>query len=535
MRFWREYRPATVAVAPSVLALLVAAAGVMLLFSGATPSDPMRFLWLAQYTPLILIEISHFLSSILGLALVMMAFGLSRRLDAARMASLLLLPVAAMLALLKGFEWEEAAILMTVFVCPAAVPRSVSQGRAADPHGGDARLDGLGHRGHGRRGDRRLVVVPERRLRPEDLPRRHLRPRRRRRPRGALFGGGGGAAAGVRPLAPGGDAGAAARWPATTIPTFSKVRAILAAAENAEPGSNLALLGDKRFLFSESGGSFLMFGVRGRSWIAMGPPVGRRDERTELFWRFRELADAHAARPGFYALGPDDLPDLVDLGFSIQKIGESAAVPLASFSLEGRRARQPAPQLAQDRRGRRAASRCWAPIGSARRWTSCARLRRLARAPRRATRRPSAWATSIRPTSAEFPVAVARVDGRIVAFATLWTTAQQERVLDRPDALRRRRAEGRDGLPVRRADRLGRRPGLPGVRVRHGAAGGARGPAAGADHVAGRPAAVRARRGHLQFPGRAPLTRTSTTRSGRRATSPRRASGRSRSCWPTSA
>ena len=75
-------------------------------------------------------------------------------------------------------------------------------------------------------------------------------------------------------------------------PDFLRVRSILASAEDAEPGSNLALLGDKRFLFSESGGSFLMFGVRGRSWLAMGPPVGRRDERTELFWRFRELADA---------------------------------------------------------------------------------------------------------------------------------------------------------------------------------------------------------------------------------------------------
>ena len=35
--------------------------------------------------------------------------------------------------------------------------------------------------------------------------------------------------------------------------------------------------------------------------------------------------------------GPDDLPDLVELGFSIQKVGESAAVPLESFSMEGRR------------------------------------------------------------------------------------------------------------------------------------------------------------------------------------------------------
>ena len=129
MRFWRELRPAAVTVAPGVLALVVAGSGVMLLFSGATPSDPMRFLWLAQYTPLILIEISHFLSSIIGLALVLMAFGLSRRLGAARMASLLLLPIAAMLALLKGFEWEEAAILMTVFL--ALLPFSEAFPRAA--------------------------------------------------------------------------------------------------------------------------------------------------------------------------------------------------------------------------------------------------------------------------------------------------------------------------------------------------------------------------------------------------------------------
>src|SRR6185503_18899000 len=54
--------------------------------------------------------------------------------------------------------------------------------------------------------------------------------------------------------------------------------------------------------------SFLMFGVRGRSWLALGAPVGRRDERLELMWRFRELADSHAARPGFYALSAGDLP-----------------------------------------------------------------------------------------------------------------------------------------------------------------------------------------------------------------------------------
>src|SRR5690606_2753590 len=88
-------------------------------------------------------------------------------------------------------------------------------------------------------------------------------------------------------------------------------------------------------LFSASGESFLMFGVRGRSWISLGAPVGRRDERMDLMWRFRELADAHAARPGFYGLDAEHLPDVVELGFAIHKVGESAAVALDTFTIEG--------------------------------------------------------------------------------------------------------------------------------------------------------------------------------------------------------
>ena len=120
-------------------------------------------------------------------------------------------------------------------------------------------------------------------------------------------------------------------------PDFDHVRQILQAAEGCAPDAGLALLGDKRFLFSQSGRSFLMFGVRGRSWIAMGAPVGLKAEAHELLWRFRELADAHAARPGFYGLGPEHLPEMVEMGFAIQKAGEAAVVPLESFSLQGRK------------------------------------------------------------------------------------------------------------------------------------------------------------------------------------------------------
>jgi phosphatidylglycerol lysyltransferase len=205
-------------------------------------------------------------------------------------------------------------------------------------------------------------------------------------------------------------------------PQFARVRAVLGKAEAAEPGSNLALLGDKRFLFSASGDSFLMFGVRGRSWIALGAPVGRRDERLELMWRFRELADSHAARPGFYGLSVDDLPDVVELGFSIQKVGESAAVPLDTFSIEGRR-----------RGNLRRAWRKAAEDGASFEVVQGEGLMSLMPALQAIS---DEWLShhaggekafsmgSFRASYVgEFPVAVVRFEGRPVAFASLWTTA----------------------------------------------------------------------------------------------------------------
>src|SRR5262249_6892590 len=54
--------------------------------------------------------------------------------------------------------------------------------------------------------------------------------------------------------------------------------------------AQLALLGDKHILFSEDRRCFVMFGVQGRSWIAMGDPVVDVDNATvDLVWRFKEL------------------------------------------------------------------------------------------------------------------------------------------------------------------------------------------------------------------------------------------------------
>ncbi|HEY1016792.1 MAG TPA: phosphatidylglycerol lysyltransferase domain-containing protein, partial [Herpetosiphonaceae bacterium] len=320
--------------APSISALLVAAAGAMLLASAATPSLPTRFVVLLAFAPSLLIEVSHFLSSLLGLSLLLIAFGLRSRLDAAWAAAMVVLPTAAVLAVFKGLAWEEAATLalLTLLLLPArpAFWREAALSRMAVTPGwlasmaavmAGAALLGWWSFTHADFG----ATPWWKSLADKDLSR-------------AIRSS---AAAAILLFVIG--AWRLVATPATPKvageddPDFARVRAILATAEDAEPAANLALLGDKRFIFSPSGASFLMFGVRGRSWIALGPPVGPRGERLEMFWRFREQAYAHAARIAFYGLGPDDLPDVVELGLAIQKTGELALTPLEGFSLEGRK------------------------------------------------------------------------------------------------------------------------------------------------------------------------------------------------------
>ena len=121
-----------------------------------------------------------------------------------------------------------------------------------------------------------------------------------------------------------------------TPPTTADLeRARRIAAEQLRPDGMLALMGDKSFLFSDSGKSFLMFAKRGRTWAALGDPVGLPEEWPELVWRFVELADAHGGRTAFYQVPASSLPIYLDAGLKLLKVGEDAHVPLASFSLNG--------------------------------------------------------------------------------------------------------------------------------------------------------------------------------------------------------
>ena len=54
--------------------------------------------------------------------------------------------------------------------------------------------------------------------------------------------------------------------------------------ESPKTYANLALLDDKEFLFSPDKRAFIMYGVQGQSWIAMGDPVGPEDRWKDLIW-----------------------------------------------------------------------------------------------------------------------------------------------------------------------------------------------------------------------------------------------------------
>ncbi len=74
-----------------------------------------RLYWLNDILPLPIIEFSHFLGSLAGVALLFLAIGLQRRLDAAYQLTLLMLGGGVVFSLAKGLDWEEALTLALMF------------------------------------------------------------------------------------------------------------------------------------------------------------------------------------------------------------------------------------------------------------------------------------------------------------------------------------------------------------------------------------------------------------------------------------
>jgi len=420
-------------IVPQALAIGTFAAGIVLLHSGALPAVGSRLHWMSRLMPLSVTEVSHFLGSLAGLMLLLLARGLQRRLDAAYVMVVGSLGAGIVFALLRGFDYEEASILAVVLLCLLPFRRQFYRRSSllAEPFTpGWVSATGMaliGFIGLGLFAFRNVAYR-------DDLwwtfTLRGDAPRFLRASVGVVaLAACVGLAKLLRPAPP---------EPGTPHDEeLSRAREIVARAPRTS--ANLALLGDKRFLFSASGRSFLMYAVKGRSWVTMGDPVGEPEEISELLWAFRELCDRHDGRMAFYEVHRDRLHAYAEMGLTMLKLGEEAHVPLEAFSLEGRARKELRHVIRQAER-----DGCRFEIvpasGVPALMPALQEISDAWLADKKAREKGFSLGRFDPGYLANFPMALVRSNGRIEAFGNVWAGAGQEYSVDlmrsRPDAPR---------------------------------------------------------------------------------------------------
>jgi phosphatidylglycerol lysyltransferase len=408
---------------PQILAVVAFAAGAILLLSGATPALEWRLAWLADFLPDAVVGGSHMLGAVIGVSLLFLARGIQRRLDVAYHLTVLMLVLGMAASLLRGADFEAALVLglMLVAFMPhrnrftrhsslfsdrfspgwivamvlvlvtttGLVVFSVSHGRLAEDFWLTFTLDAS------------ISNV--------------LR---------AWVGAGvaGLCLAIMRLLAP-----APYRPAPVTDTDMNFVRAIVGRCPHTR--ANLALLGDKTFEFSASRQSLLMFGVTGRTWVSMGPPVGRDEDASELIWQFREACDRHSGRPVFYGVPQDKLHLFWDTGLSLMKIGEEAIVDLPSFHLNGA-GRQGLRYKKNNLEKNGCEFAMIPPSGFAAIETEVRTVSEAWLALKHAREKRFSLGCYDPAYLSHFHTAVVRKDGRILAFGNVWTGGHSELAID---------------------------------------------------------------------------------------------------------
>ncbi len=402
--------------APAILAVATFAVGAMLLFSSATPSLPDRSRILDRVFISPVTESAYFLSTLVGLALLLISRGLQRRLDGAYILTIPLLVAGIVFSLLKGLDYEEAivlAMLLAAFV-PARRHFSHRASLLAEPFTVSWLIG--------------IALVLSAAVWLAMFSSTHVLFSADSWSHSALIGG-----TPITLAATLGGVCCAALVGAMTllrtvpppvaVPSAidqDQLREVVATA--AHTAANLALVGDKGVLFSDDRKSFLMYGIAGRSWVAMGDPVGPSGARPDLARRFRALARENGGRAVFYLVTPENLSTYIDMGFSVNKIGETALIRLDTFSLDGASRKS----LRRARKTALEAGCAFSVVPAAGVGALLSELRDVS----------NSWLASKRGKEKGFslgyfderylkqcPTAVVRRDGRMVAFANLWGTA----------------------------------------------------------------------------------------------------------------
>ena len=518
---------ATERITPAVLAAFTFLCGLLLLFSGATPAAPGRLGLLHRILPLGVIETSHFLGSVAGAGLLVIAHGLARRLDAAYYFSTILIVVGTVASLLKGGDVEEATVLLAVLAV-LSVARPAFDRRAAffETRFSGAWLAALA----GALGASiwlGLFAFKHVEYASDLWWRFELAGDASRFLRGSV-----GAAIVVLLV---GLARLTSPAPHVVEPPSDEdlADAHRVIETQASTQANLVFLRDKAVLFSTRRDGFVMYGVRGRSWVAMGDPVGPASARRDLIRAFLERVDDFGGVPVFYEVGAGGLHHYADFGLAFQKLGEEAHVDLRRFTTagaHGSKFRQAVRRL--EREGGTFRVIPAADVGAV-----LPALRRVSDdwlARKSAGEKGFSLGFFDEAYLRRFPVAVVERDGVIEAFANLWPGAH--RVELSVDLMRftQRRAEVGHGGVARAPHAVGPGTRVRGVLARHGAALGVRAFAGRVAVATRRRLRLHARRGRSTASRGCVPSRRSSSRGGSRAISRIAAASACRVSSPTS-
>jgi phosphatidylglycerol lysyltransferase len=297
-------------VVPKVLAVFTFLGGALLLFSGAKPPEPVRLQWLGATLPLAAIEAAYVAASVTGVGLLVLAHGIAHRLSSAYRATLVLLVVGIVTSLVKGGDYEEALLLCALLAVLLPTwghfdrKRSFWQTRFA-PAGILATVVvvaasiWLGLLAHREVGD--VSLLPWRFDLRDDAA-RFLRAS---------------AAAALALLAFGIARFLRPRPIEVEPPTPADVAEAAGISERHSEQDVAALLrGSRSLLWSTARDAFLVYGVHGRTWVALGEPVGPRESAAEVVRRFVERADDFNAQPVFFGIPAERLALYTDFGLA---------------------------------------------------------------------------------------------------------------------------------------------------------------------------------------------------------------------------
>lgn len=314
---------------PQSLALLTAFGGLVLIGSGVIPALEDRMIVVSKWIPFPIIEISHLVASVVGFGLLILAREVWRKNQAAFRSLIILLLVGALASLAKGLDYEESLVLLLIalillpfkssfyrkapmfsnlgigkyewtlglilisatilgFFAYTDVPYSHDLWFTFDPHGNAPRFM------------RSMAVLLG--LFFVFILREYTK--------GPIY--------------------------KLTLPTpeeLTIIQNILLGVKDTE--SKLVLLGDKYVRISSDKKAFLMFGVQGSSWIVLGDVYGEKNSGRILLESFMDEADRYGTRIIFYQITEEFIPNLLEAGLYVLKLGEEAHIPLEEFNLEG--------------------------------------------------------------------------------------------------------------------------------------------------------------------------------------------------------